>query len=113
MKSYLVCPGWVQSANDGNMHYITAAQLMELYRVKPSECVVAGSPAARDTEGLVHLTVQYNGDYELPARHQPTWQDLSADDILKSHHYSVTRDKGCFHAGVLWAEAELRKKNAK
>ena len=39
------------------------------------------------------------------------WQGLTDEDIIASHPYSVTRDKGCFHAGAAWANRELREKN--
>jgi hypothetical protein len=38
---------------------------------------------------------------------------LTEDDVVKSQPYSITRDKGCFHAGAKWAENKLREKNTK
>ena len=46
---------------------------------------------------------------EQPA--QRTWVGLTEAEIKTSLPYSVTRDKGCFHAGALWAEAKLKEKN--
>ena len=43
---------------------------------------------------------------------QRTWVGLAKSEITTSLPYSVTRDKGCFHAGVLWAEAKLKAKNS-
>ena len=40
------------------------------------------------------------------------WVGLTDEDVTSSHPYSITRDKGCFHAGAKWAEAKLREKNA-
>lgn len=37
---FLVIPGREQSKNDGDWHYITAAQLIRLYRVNPAECLI-------------------------------------------------------------------------
>ena len=42
---------------------------------------------------------------------QRTWVGLTGSEITTSPPYSVTRDKGCFHAGALWAEAKLKEKN--
>lgn len=39
-KKYLVVPGWVKSQNDGEMHFVNAPRLMQLYRVSPHECLV-------------------------------------------------------------------------
>ena len=39
------------------------------------------------------------------------WVGLTDEDVTSSHPYSVTRDKGCFHAGAKWAEAKLKEKN--
>lgn len=40
MKKYLIVPGNVTSENDGQRHFVSATQLMLLYKVKLSECVV-------------------------------------------------------------------------
>ena len=42
---------------------------------------------------------------------QRTWVGLAKSEITTSLPYSITRDKGCFHAGALWAEAKLKEKN--
>ena len=39
-KKYLVLPGEIKSISDGQRHYVTAGELMRLYRVPRSECVV-------------------------------------------------------------------------
>lgn len=43
MKKYLVIPDYVHSISDGDYHYITARQLIKLYGVPPSECVIVSS----------------------------------------------------------------------
>ena len=43
---------------------------------------------------------------------QRTWVGLAKSEITTSLPYSITRDKGCFHAGALWAEAKLKAKNS-
>jgi hypothetical protein len=58
---YWVKPGYVKSKNDGDTHFINARQLMELYNVNPSECVV--NPA--NPEGLIILEPSYEGNYSL------------------------------------------------
>lgn len=40
MKKYVVVPGEVVSATDGQTHFIGAGRLMQLYRVHPRDCVV-------------------------------------------------------------------------
>jgi len=39
-KKYVVFPGTVKSITDGQIHRVTAVNLMRLYRVNPAECVV-------------------------------------------------------------------------
>ena len=70
MVKYLVCPGTVISKSDGDEHFISAGQLMRLYGVKPTECVVMPTGSARrgwtEPAGLIHLRPSYHGNYELP-----------------------------------------------
>lgn len=49
--------------------------------------------------------------YTAPQPAVREWVGLTDDDVTTSHPYSVTRDKGCFHAGAKWADAALRRKN--
>lgn len=37
---YLLCPDWVDSAVDGQRHFVSAVQLAQLYGVPPSECII-------------------------------------------------------------------------
>lgn len=62
-KHFLICPGEVISKFDGQVHYIGARQLMNLYGVRPDECVT-DSPRNR-IEGLLYLEPNYDGDYSL------------------------------------------------
>lgn len=39
---YIIVPGWITSTTDGQRHYISAYKLIDLYKVKESECVIAG-----------------------------------------------------------------------
>lgn len=65
MKKYLICPGYVISKNDGDRHYISAHQLMRLYKVKPSECVISNDPDVPTSllANLLPLRPRYDGDY--------------------------------------------------
>lgn len=66
-KKYLICPGNVRSINDNQVHYITAGQLMNLYKVKPEECVIYNEKTGYGLQfkGLRSLGPKYNGDYSL------------------------------------------------
>lgn len=61
MILFAVYPGWVRSKNDWQQHYIGARQLMQLYGVRPNECVVV-DPERPET---------YVGRRELLARLMP------------------------------------------
>lgn len=37
---YLICPGEVISQTDGDIHFVSANQLMRLYKVRPDQCIV-------------------------------------------------------------------------
>jgi hypothetical protein len=40
INKYVICPGFVQSIIDEDEHFVSAGELMELYGVPPSECIV-------------------------------------------------------------------------
>jgi hypothetical protein len=67
---YLVCPGEVRSQFDGQVHFISAYQLMALYSVSAKECAI--KPPGRSTDGyqppdgLIELRPDPTGEYELP-----------------------------------------------
>lgn len=65
---YAVYPGCVESKADGQIRYIGAYQLIQFYRVDPSECIVIRPGDRRDTTGLIRLDPSYHGDYRLPSR---------------------------------------------
>lgn len=78
-KQYLLCPGTVRSATDGQRHYIPAEELARLYNVPMNRCVVLPD---RDTPWeildrmryldklskgeLLKLVPRANGNYVLP-----------------------------------------------
>jgi len=41
MKKYILYPGWVQSINDGEWHYIDGPTLAQLYKVDMKDCVLS------------------------------------------------------------------------
>jgi len=43
MPKYAICPGYVRSETDGQLHYIDAVALMRLYKVAPTDCVIISS----------------------------------------------------------------------
>lgn len=66
MIRYVIHPGYVFSKNDGQRHYINGHQLMRLYGLRPSECVIAsphyGWKAPAD---VIHLYPRNDGNYKL------------------------------------------------
>jgi len=65
---YLVISGTVISRTDGDTHNITSRQLMELYKVKPSECLC--NPDLRVVRkellnDLIYLHPKSDGNYDL------------------------------------------------
>ncbi len=70
---YVMHGGPVVSKNDGDLHYVSAAQLVELYGVDPRCAVdahrITGGLLRAEATGvarLVHLHPRYDGDYTLP-----------------------------------------------
>lgn len=81
IKKYVVCPGHVTSAKDGQRHFISARALAELYGVPMNECVTydydqaCKSPAYEHTNewklALIQLHPKRDGDYKLPKEVAP------------------------------------------
>lgn len=66
---YLIYPGVITSIHDGEDHYISAGQLINLYRVDPRKCKIVRNE--RDLFGLnldeyIALTPRKDGNYQLP-----------------------------------------------
>lgn len=65
MKRFVIHPGPVVSKTDGQLHHVTASELMRLYHVPASECVIARAsfPGGRDLrrypKNLIHLRPRY------------------------------------------------------
>lgn len=71
MKKYVLCPGEVQSRCDGDWHYIGAARLAQLYKVKMRDCIVYSEErltgyTEEQKERLIWLHPQYSGNCSLP-----------------------------------------------
>jgi hypothetical protein len=65
---YLVCPGIVISKSDGDKHYISASDLIRLYKVNPLECKIVNSresSAGLDWSKYIILRPRTDGNYDL------------------------------------------------
>jgi hypothetical protein len=62
MIKYIICPGYVTSKTDGDRHYITSRQLIELYGVNPKECAIE-KEYIRSAENAIFLRPRYSGHY--------------------------------------------------
>jgi len=61
-KKFVLLPGYVTSQYDGQDHYISAGQLMKLYKVRQEECVIWDP--YNSYIGLTFLGPRYDGQYE-------------------------------------------------
>lgn len=76
---YVLLPGPVRSAHDGQLHYIGASALAQLYGVPLSRCVVwQNGPRAPVPAGAVFLRPRADGIYRLPVRRES--QQAPPDD---------------------------------
>ena len=71
-KKYLVIGGGVKSKNDGDIHYINAQRLCELYGVNPQECVLVEENSTQHMRGydfqkqtMIVLRPRFDGNYGL------------------------------------------------
>lgn len=66
---YVIYPGTVRSINDGQTHFINSNQLMQLYNVRPDECLIypyiSGGWSTEDLNKLKVLRPRYDGNYTL------------------------------------------------
>lgn len=70
-KKYIVYPGDMISKRDNSWHYITAGQLMTLYKVSPAECIIyhdESSLRGIDKSDMIELYPNYSGNYNLTIR---------------------------------------------
>ena len=95
---------------------IEEAEKVEPYSsyVKSLESLVQDADAMFNGQNLEwgkrHLShiERFAGIAKLPQRE---WVGLTDGDVKTCTQYEITRDKGCFHAGAIWAEAKLKEKN--
>lgn len=70
IKVYAIHPGHVVSKNDGDIHYIGYCRLMELYGLRPFQCVIWDDDRPMTflgykKENYVHLYPRRDGNYTL------------------------------------------------
>jgi hypothetical protein len=68
MRKYILFPGEVTSAHDGERHFIDAPTLARLYGVPMDECVVHVSRGVVDwktIKGLIRLFPRFDGKYSI------------------------------------------------
>jgi len=70
-KKYALHGGYVRSKIDGDEHYVSARQLVGLYELRMSECLVVedergSEPRLAWPQGLAHLYPRYDGNYGRP-----------------------------------------------
>lgn len=81
-KKYCLYPGWVQSENDSDLHYITAPKLAKLYGVPFVECIVIHpTDLNKSNQGLIVLVPRRDGKYKewLDAYTKRRLAEVSAD----------------------------------
>lgn len=65
MKRFVLCPGYVRSITDGDLHYISSGQLARLYGVNLRDCFVDdGKRPGYNGREFVHLFPRTGGKYE-------------------------------------------------
>lgn len=67
-KKYLICPGHIISGTDGDKHYISASQLMALYKVDREDCIIYDIDQHKGYQmgefaNLIVLRPRGDGDY--------------------------------------------------
>jgi len=79
LRKYILCPGYVASANDTDRHYISPAQLARLCGVPICQCSVLfssfpDSEILRQRPGRTILRPRSDGNYTLPVSDTATEQ---------------------------------------
>lgn len=85
---YIIHPGWVKSASDGDLHYITAGKLMSLYQLNlrdPNVHYVIDRDGKGfgigETPGDIHLYPRFDGNYSLPVAGKLKGEELKQELI--------------------------------
>ena len=65
-KRFLIMPGKIVSKNDKQVHFVSGKQLITLYGVEESECVIYQGAVHKghDFSSLLQLAPRYRGDYK-------------------------------------------------
>lgn len=67
MKKFAVYPCAIRSKIDGQIHFISCRELVDLYKVDPSECVFVTDGVSEVeldmSTRLIPLVPRHNGDY--------------------------------------------------
>ncbi len=67
-RKYVLHPGNITRNSDGQSHYVSAANLADLYGVAMRDCIVDlgdGSHCVMTVPGATHLYPRADGDYSL------------------------------------------------
>ena len=66
-KRYVVVSGWVRSRYDGDVHFIPAHRVAQLYKVNPLECHFCDAPESYRglPDGLIVLGPDSTGKYQI------------------------------------------------
>lgn len=68
---YVIHPGYIFSRNDGEKHFVSGKQLIRLYKVHPTECImyrynpVVLQKLEELSEKVEHLYPRNDGKYSL------------------------------------------------
>lgn len=67
---FMLHPGEIRSRSDGDVHYISARQLIQLYGIHPKMCQIYKEGWDRGmspglSEQFVHLYPRYDGEYQV------------------------------------------------
>jgi hypothetical protein len=69
---YILFGGTTKSARDSDIHYVSARELMSLYRLSPADCILIdhesdlGKLHGLDRSALIDLHPRYDGNYNVP-----------------------------------------------
>lgn len=72
MTKYALHPGWIVSSNDGQPCYVSVAQLVQLYQLRPGEYIIWNGQAIHGAkwEDYAHLYPDHGGGYGRPRGNQ-------------------------------------------
>jgi len=66
MFRFLIMPGHVRSISDEDIHYISAQELIKLYRVDPKKCLIWNQDMGENiSDKLIKLRPRKDGKYFL------------------------------------------------